>query len=205
MTDVPLRCACGRLRGIARGVTAADGTRVICYCDDCQAYARFLGRDDILDAWGGTDTFQTAPARVRLTEGTDELRCVRLSGRGMFRWYAGCCRTPIGNTVGPRVPFVGITHTFMDHAGDGRARDAVLGPPVARVHGAFAYGDVPAGVTRKFTVRVAARTVGMIARWWLARAGSPSPFFDAVTRAPRVAPQVLTPAERARYTKRPAA
>ena len=48
-TDVPLRCECGKIRGLAEGVAQSEGTRCVCYCGDCQAFARFLGRDGILD------------------------------------------------------------------------------------------------------------------------------------------------------------
>jgi len=61
MADVALRCHCGRMRGIARAVSPSAGFRFVCYCKDCQAFARFLERPDILDAAGGTDIFQMPP------------------------------------------------------------------------------------------------------------------------------------------------
>jgi hypothetical protein len=115
MMDLPLRCRCGYVRGIATRVSPSTGLRVICYCKDCQAFARFLDRADVLDAAGGTDIFQMPPGRVRLTAGPDAMRCLRLSKTEIYRWYADCCRTPIGNTAGPRVPVVGVIHCFMDH------------------------------------------------------------------------------------------
>lgn len=48
--DLPLRCSCGALRGVLRGMSPARGNRVVCYCRDCQAFAHFLDRDEILDA-----------------------------------------------------------------------------------------------------------------------------------------------------------
>jgi len=98
-TDIPLRCACGKLRGTAIAVAPGAGCRIFCYCDDCQAYARFLGRSGIADEWGGTDVFQMAPSRARITGDTATLCCVRLSDKGMHRWYCGECTTPVGNTV----------------------------------------------------------------------------------------------------------
>src|SRR5262245_3209733 len=98
-SDIPLKCDCGKVRGIAAGAGPSAGLRVVCYCDDCQAYAHFLERRDILDQWGGSDVYAMALASVRITDGADELRCVRLSLKGLFRWYAGCCRTPIGNSM----------------------------------------------------------------------------------------------------------
>jgi hypothetical protein len=35
----------------------------------------------------------------------DAMGCLRLSDKGVFRWYTDCCRTPIGNTAAsPRFP-----------------------------------------------------------------------------------------------------
>jgi Family of unknown function (DUF6151) len=183
------------MRGVA-DVSPASGMRVVCYCDDCQAFAHFLERDDVLDAHGGTDIFQMAPARMRITEGAAELRSMRLSDKGLYRWYAGCCKTPIGNTLSPQFPFVGTVHVFMDHAGDGRSRDDVLGAPVARIHGREAPGGSAPGAHPSMPVRALLRMVRSLAGWKLGGGGWPSPFFDRDTKAPRVAPRVLTAPER---------
>jgi hypothetical protein len=52
--DLPLRCRCGSVRGIASEFARASGFRLVCYCKDCQAFARFLDRADVLDAAGGS-------------------------------------------------------------------------------------------------------------------------------------------------------
>ena len=95
--DLPLRCRCGRMRGVASNVSPSTGFRFVCYCEDCQAFARFLDRTDVLDPAGGTDIFHMPPGRVKLTAGTDAMRCLRLSDK-VLRWYTECCRTPIANT-----------------------------------------------------------------------------------------------------------
>ncbi len=195
-TQVPLRCRCGQVRGTATEVSPQSGNRIICYCDDCQAFARFLERDDVTDAAGGSDVFQMAPAHLQITQGAEALRCVRLSPKGLIRWYTDCCRTPVGNTVSARLPFVGVVSTFMDHQGDGRSRDEVLGAPVGHSFAHFAVGPVPAHVHRGIPVRATLRAVGLLARWWLTGKGTPSPFFEPVTHAPRALPRVLSAAER---------
>jgi len=194
-TDIPLRCACGTLRGVALGVSSGAGCRVVCYCDDCQAFARFLARPGITDAWGGTDIFQMAPSRVQITAGGELLSCMRLSPKGMHRWYCGACKTPVGNTVSSRIPFVGLIHTFMDHESDGRARDEVLGNPLGYVQTKFAIGAPPANPAHASLFRVMARSVRLLAKWWLTGAGAPSPFFDKRGQ-PRAAPRILRPEER---------
>ncbi|UJR82809.1 DUF6151 family protein [Sandaracinus amylolyticus] len=186
---LPIRCACGQLRGRIE-LVPGGGQRVVCYCDDCQAYGRFLGRDDVLDARGGTDLWQTRPSLVRITEGESELVCMRLSDRGMIRWYARCCRTPIANTMASAsTPFVGMVHRCI---GDERTRNEVLGAPIAGLMGRFAIGGLPEGAAPTVRVGTIVRTLAMLARAALARGATPSPFFDARTKKPRVEPEVLT-------------
>jgi len=152
----------------------------------------------VLDAAGGTDIFQMPTGRLKLTAGADALRCLRLSGKGILRWYADCCRTPIGNTVGPRVPVVGLIHSFMRGEAGGRSLSAVLGAPLCLPHlcwlgqRAAAGGRAAAGLVRALL----APRIDDSAWWWrgLAR---PNPFFDAQTGAPLSVPRVLTPSERA--------
>jgi hypothetical protein len=194
-TQLPLRCRCGLVKGTATDVSPDTGTRLLCYCDDCQAYARFLERQDVLDAYGGTEVFHLTPSQVAITQGREHLRCMRLSPKGMLRWFAGCCNTPIGNTIAARLPFVGLVDCFIDHAADGRSREEVLGPPT-RIHGRFAKGGGPEGTHRSASLALLARSAGHLARAWLSGKGRPSPFFDEKTGAPCVAPRVLTPAER---------
>ncbi|HEX7452450.1 MAG TPA: DUF6151 family protein [Polyangiaceae bacterium] len=196
-TDISLACACGKLRGVALGVSRVSAARIVCYCDDCQAYAAFLARPGITDAWGGTDVLQIAPSRVRLTNGVQALACVRLSEKGMYRWHCAECKTPLANTLSPRVPFVSLFHSFIaqgDSDSD-NARDEVLGPPIGHVQTKFARGKLPN--EPESVLRVLTRCGGLLAKWWLTGAGSPSPFFDAATRAPAVEPRILTAAERA--------
>ena len=195
--DLPLRCRCGHVRGVAREVSPSAGFRFLCYCKDCQAFACFLERADVLDAAGGTDIFQMPPARMKLTAGTEALRCLRFSSK-VIRWYTDCCRTPIGNTAAdPRFPVLALIHCFMDHATDGRSRDVVLGPPLCRIYQGSAVRPLPpmAGAPALFPVfvRRASRMLG----WWMRGLARPSPFFDASTSAPCSVPRVLTPGERA--------
>jgi hypothetical protein len=193
--DVPLACACGSLRGVALGVSPSSSARVLCYCDDCQAYAAFLARPGITDAWGGTDVLQMAPRRVQLTSSLQTLGCVRLSEKGMHRWHCAECKTPLANSLGPRVPFVSLFHSFMDVGAARATHDELLGPPIAHVQTKFARGTLPQRPEPLFGVIV--HCAGLLAKWWLTGAGSPSPFFDPTTRAPIVPPRILTAAERA--------
>ena len=110
----PLRCRCGMLQGHVE--LSGISNRMVCYCHDCQAFARFLGRpEDVLDEQGGSEVVQTAPHRIRITHGAEHLAVMRLSDNGMLRWYAACCRTPVGNTMDRRsYPFTGLLSACLD-------------------------------------------------------------------------------------------
>ncbi len=195
-TDIPLQCRCGHVRGTATHVSPRSGNRVICYCKDCQAFAHYLERPDAVNAAGGTDIFQMAPADVRIDSGADALRCVRLSDKGMFRFYTECCRTPIGNLIAPNVPFVGLISAFVGSLPVGMSRDEAFGPAVG-ILGKYAVGGVPAGVHPKMSMGVMLRVMPMLFGWWIKGRGAPSPFVDAQTKAIAAPLKVLTPQERA--------
>jgi hypothetical protein len=180
------------VRGVARNVSPRAGLRFVCYCEDCQAFARFLERADILDAAGGTDIFQMPPGRLSFDAGSDLLRCVRLSDRGVLRWYTDCCRTPIGNTAGARFPVIGVIHSIMDHEADGRSRNQVLGPPLCRIYERSAVGPLPPNAPPPPSRRVLGRRALLMLAWWIRGLARPSPFFDERTGAPRAEPRVLT-------------
>ncbi|MEM7320716.1 MAG: DUF6151 family protein [Pseudomonadota bacterium] len=105
--DLIYGCRCGKLRGLVRGVSPGYGTHCMCYCKDCQRFARHLEADWVLDDDGGTALYQTVPSRIEFTQGQEKLACLRFSPKGPHRWYAGCCNTPLANTVGPGLRFAG--------------------------------------------------------------------------------------------------
>jgi hypothetical protein len=188
--ELPLRCRCGHVRGVASGVTPAAGFHFMCYCTDCQAFARFLERP-LLDAAGGTEIFQMAAGRVTFRAGTDALRCITFSGK-VLRWYAECCRTAIANTAaGSRFPVVALIHSFMDH--DVRSRDKALGPPLCRIYERSAVGPLPLDAPPPPSAKVFVSRAAKILGWWMRGLGRPNPFFDEHTNAPLSAPHVLTP------------
>jgi hypothetical protein len=188
-TDVSLRCKCGTIRGVARNSSAKTGNHVVCHCADCATFAEALDRSDALDQEGGSHIFQTAPAWVSIEEGHEQLRCLRLSPKGLHRWYAGCCHTLIGNTLGPKSPFVGLLTDFMA-PGEGKSVDDVLGPVRAAVNGKAAGRPMPAHVHPRIPVGNLLHVVGCAARWLLA--GKAQPF----ARARADSMRILTKEER---------
>ena len=191
--DLPLRCRCGTVRGVAHGVAPSTVNHCFCYCDDCQAFAHFLGRaDDVLDAHGGTEITQMSQASVAFTAGTDKVAAMRLSPKGMIRWYASCCRTPIGNTMATSaMPFIGMIKAFID------APSTALGPIRGRGFAKSAKGGRAAvpkdGLPELVMI---ARVLGKVLRWRLRGDHNRSGLLDKVTVKPLVEPRVLGAAER---------
>src|SRR4051812_44633162 len=136
MATAELRCRCGEVAGTVANASAQAVNHIVCYCDDCQAFAHQLGRADLLDAKGGSDIVQLAPATLTFTKGRDRIAGVRLTAKGLFRWHTTCCNTPVGNTLGPAIPFVGIVTQAFD-TGAQRA-DQMFGLPSGAILGKYA-------------------------------------------------------------------
>jgi Family of unknown function (DUF6151) len=188
----PLQCSCGTLKGYVD--TAKPVNRAVCYCKDCQAFAHFLGRaSEILDSNGGTDVVQTLPAKVSFTQGREALACMRLSEKGLVRWYAKCCNTPIGNTAANfRLSFIGLIHNCLEAPSASlddsfglvrmlsftkNAKTKINGSP---------FGMVP-GILKILAMVLRARLNGAYKR---------TPFFLIDSGAPIVTPKILTMSER---------
>src|SRR5687767_2863215 len=197
--ELPLRCRCGTVRGVARGVAPSTVNHCFCYCDDCQAFAHFLGRaDDVLDAYGGTEITQMSQANVAFTAGADKVAAMRLSTKGMIRWYASCCSTPIGNSMPTSaMPFLGVIKAFID------APAEALGPIRGRGFAKSAKGGRAAvpkdGLPEPVMI---ARVLVKILLWRLRGDHKRSPLLDAATGQPAVHPRVLGQAERGELKRR---
>ena len=192
--SLPLRCVCGALQG-ALAAVAEPRTRGRCYCNDCRAYGVWLGRDRVLDAQGGTEVVQTWPSRVRLTAGVEQVRLMKLSPKGLHRWFAGCCRTPIANGFGPgRAPFLGLQARFV--APDARPRLDELFGAAHGVQGRFAPGGCPPGVHASASAGILWAATGMLVRGLWAGGHAPHPLFSAEGAAIATA-EVLTAEARA--------
>ena len=177
-----LECTCGEVQwSIA---AQARGTHLLCYCEDCQTYARALDNGaSRLDSDGATEIFQTLPDNIRFEKGIDHVAPLRLSPKGILRWHATCCGTPIANTLPkPGIPFVG----------------AVLPP------GIKGYGPITARLSTIGTAPHIKETgvlnaqmsvIGRMLRGLVTGAGRKSPFFGK-DGAPITAPRVMSLAER---------
>lgn len=186
----PLQCHCGQVRGLLKATRPSN--RCVCYCADCQAFARHLQARDALDARGGTDIVQVPSSHVMFTQGTQHLACIRLTDKGMLRWYASCCGTLIGNTPPDRkISFVGLIHSCLK--GGGPSIDESFGPVTMRVGVKSALGtDKP---TQSGLLGGVAKAVYIILRGRIGAAYRDSPFFNMQTGLPVAKPRVLTAEE----------
>jgi hypothetical protein len=193
-TQMRIRCSCGEVQGVARDVDRRR-VRLACYCRDCQCFAWFLERPELLDRHGGTEVVQLSPARVSFHAGHDRLACMRLSGKGLFRWYASCCKTPLANTM-LKPGFVGLLSSAWDPELDADGRDALLGRLRARVNGpGHAAADGSMAKIDNVPLAAIAASIRVMLGGALRGESRPSPFFED-DGSPKVAPRVLDPAER---------
>lgn len=183
-----IQCGCGSLAGRIEG--SGLHNRGICYCTDCRAFARLLGKSgEVLDEKGGTEIVQLAQPRLRFERGEEHLAIVRLSPKGILRWYAACCNTPIGNTLPTRsISVIGLVHACLDR----QRMDEDFGGIAVIVHAESALGS-PKPRPRGFLLATA-RLVGITWANLLTGRYRRSPLFDA-TGAPKAEPRVLPPEE----------
>lgn len=196
MTDpLELSCRCGEVRGLVELDEVSLLSRYVCYCDDCQAFIRYLDKvEDVLDPCGGTEVVHVKPSRVTFTSGREHLQCIGLKERGAFRWYASCCNTPIGST--PRsigFPFLSLITAFISDA----VPDRAIGPLRGRLMLRFAYGDTGSferdGVP---VLRVVARIIRTMLVDRIRGRHRKTPFFDDRSGDPVCCPRILSDDER---------
>jgi hypothetical protein len=189
----PLQCRCGTIKGFVGAPRTAN--RAVCYCLDCQAFAHFLGRaNDVLDERGGSDIIQVLPKHVTFLQGMEALACMRLTPKGLLRWYASCCNTPVGNTLAThKVPFVGLLHSCLEDPDS--SLDDAFGPVGAVLNTGGASGE-----PKPRSVGLGRTGLWFITTVLKARINGDyrqTPFFNVSTGTPIVSPRVLSNAEHA--------
>lgn len=191
--DLSFQCRCGAVKGVAREISPERGTRVVCYCNDCQAFVRRLGREgEYLDEKGGSDIFQIDPRHLQITDGADKLAAVQLTPKGVYRWYTTCCNTPVTNTMNSAA--IPVTGTYFRNYDPAR-RDAAIGPVRGAVFQKFARdgaGDYNALSIPLMMIKVLGRTI--VARF--TGAYRKNPFFNPETGAPIAEPHLISHEER---------
>src|SRR5262249_54123586 len=110
-----------------------------------------------------------------------------------YRWYASCCNTPLSNTVGPAIPFVGVvTEAFQTGR---QVPDQLFGRPVGAIKGEYAIGEPPPG-SKGIRLSLMVRSIAKVLGWRLTGRAWPNPYFDKSTRKPIYPVKSLSPEQR---------
>jgi hypothetical protein len=176
--NISLECNCGSVKGHTDPVSEDSGNRLVCYCKDCQKFAHQLkSKQPILNEYGGTDIFQIPISFVKITQGKQNIACMRLTSKGLYRWYSNCCDTPIGNTMSAAVPFIGVFHNFMKHK---NCREQDIGEILCHLHTKSSTKPFPKNTPQKQSIfRVILRCCSKILIWKAKGLNKPNEFFDS--------------------------
>lgn len=189
---LPFACRCGAVTGHIEHANPREGDRVVCHCRDCRDLVRHLGQEErVLDAWGGTDLYQSRCARMKLLTGRDQLATLHMTEGKTLRWYARCCRSPLFNTyANGRIPYV---TTLLANTPQ-ELRDDLLGAPIGHFFTEQATGDTENLPTLAFA-RLMLRFLGRMLKDILSGDRRRSALFDPDTLAPISQPRHLSDAE----------
>ena len=176
-TIVDLSCRCGMVKG---KLSVVDGSffHVHCLCCDCQSFASYLNNEEnILDEHGGTELFQTYPVHMEITKGQENIGCVQLREKGLYRWHTTCCNMPLANTMNSsKIPFVGVSAKLIQFS-DEREKLKVLGPVTMKAFGKYAKGEIPKDTHFKFPLSYMPKIISFMLKGMLGKKNYPSPFF----------------------------
>ena len=192
--DVVIRCKCGKVEGVARGLSAASTNHLLCSCKGCQSYAHYLRRaDDMLDENGGSNIFQMNPEKFEITKGMEHVAGMRVTREGPARWFTSCCNTPLGNTF-PRggIPFLGVLPICLGHKGTSQAVVDLVGP----IRGHTNRMEPTPFFDKVGNFFMIMGLLAKIMKWRITGGRSYKPFFDKETMKPLVKPIVISDEER---------
>lgn len=176
-----IQCDCGKFKAELTGMPSHTPGRLACYCDDCQNFLIKIGRESILDAYGGTEIIPVYPSEFKILQGREFLKCNRLSQKGLNRWTTSCCNSPVGNTKA-NFPWVGIIHSAY-RAADPQALES-LGPIKSRIMGKYKKGNPPFEVSDKLKPKDALVVLPFILKGLILKKNKNSPFFDKDGKTP---------------------
>ena len=164
-------CGCGLVQVELSASGVAAGSHIQCYCKDCQTSARHLGYD--LPPHGGTELIQTTPDGITITAGVDQLAIQQLSPKGICRWYAKCCNTPMFNTLQRKtLPFAGI----VVHPKETEQVAKTMGPIWGHAFTASAPAGGGAPSEDRQMMRIGAGIVGRMLKTYLSGRSGQNPF-----------------------------
>jgi hypothetical protein len=183
-----VRCDCGAFQAELTDFPNHTPGRLMCYCSDCQRYLEKLGRQDLLDAYGGTEVIPVYPSEIRIIQGQEQLVCNQLSPDGIFRLSTRCCNSPVGN-IRAKFPWFGILRNAY-LAADPECLER-LGPVRSRIYGRDAKGAPPFHISPKIGFKEMLTVLPFLVRGAFGGKSKNSPFFKADNVSPIVPPRLL--------------
>ena len=184
MPDVAFSCSCGTLTGNIIGASPKTGDHAVCYCTSCRAGEVYAGAPD--PAPDPIGVFQTAPHRIQIKTGQDQLAPFSFGPKNLLRWQAKCCGRAMFNTPrNPGLSFVGVRTTCL-------ADTSAIGP--IRSKGFIPTKDGKQRHEGLYALMFTAlrRMIGkrLSGRW------KDTPFFDTATRQPTAPVTLVSKEER---------
>ena len=173
--QVEMRCRCGEVRRRSR--TRRRGRSIAWFAIAVTARRLRItsAAPTCLTRRAAVTSSRSRPPHSPSCRDSDRIVGLRLTPKGLFRWYANCCNTPLGNTLTPKIPFVGIIAQAFDN-GPQRSDD-VFGPPIGAILGKHAIGVPPAGSTG-LNLSLMLRAIACVLGWRLRGKAWPHPFFN---------------------------
>ncbi len=181
MANVPFTCACGTVKGVLHEV--GKGNHARCFCQSCRAAEIHTGAADPGDR--GVTLYQTSADCVSFSTGQDHLAVFSFGPKNLLRWHTSCCGGLLFNTLrSPKFSFAAIRTDKLENT-------TALGPVRSR-------GFIPDANDKQRHEGLVPMISGMLWRAISRRINGrwkQTPFFDAATLKPVVAPQILPAGE----------
>ncbi len=184
-----ISCDCGGFKAELTAFPKNTPGRLACYCKDCQAFANRLGRSDVLDEYGGTEVVPAYPSELRILQGKESLKCYRLTPKGLYRWTADCCNSPLINTR-PGFPWLGILHTAYKNS-DPQSLEG-FGEIRCRIFGRDAVGDPPFKISEKLGLKALLTVLPFVIKGKLFKKSEGLELFESDGRTPISEPELLS-------------
>lgn len=183
-----ISCDCGSFKAELLAFPRNSPGRLACYCKDCQAYLNKIDREDVLDEFGGSEIIPVYPSELKILQGRESLKCYRLTEKGLYRWAAGCCNTPLVNTR-PGFPWAGIFHTAYKNSDPGSLDS--LGEIKSRIFGRDAKGQPPFNISEKLGFQAMMTVMPFVIKGKMFKKSEGSEFFESDGRTPITTPEIL--------------
>lgn len=168
MAKAEIKCECNTVVGHLNSLKPHYINRVVCGCQGCRSFPKYMGKSHLLDKHDGTDIVQTSCKQLSIARGKESIAAIQQTPSGVVRFYCKECKTPLFNAMKtPKMPMIGILRKCIE------IDDAMLGEVKARVM----HKDKSANSSVFKTAAAMFRVTRLIFSWWVAKDFQKSPLF----------------------------